>query len=118
MNEFVIVLCMALLAAGVALRFKRIGAITQSLADPGLDDETKRELARGLSSHRPEFRAWLIGLGWLLFVCGAFGAMACSSRDFSQFMTACGLGFALLSMPIVLRELDPDAPKVGTSKRR
>ncbi|MBL8729530.1 MAG: hypothetical protein JNM25_13940 [Planctomycetes bacterium] len=105
---------------------RRLDLLEQALRHPALDEGTRAELLKVLAArpggrpdHRPEAATagrgdwWHLlwfGPGWILFVLGGcmLGARALSlapGADLETFLPMTITGFAMLTLPLALREL-------------
>ncbi len=105
------------------VRMRRYELLAESLRDPGLDAATRADLLRVLAH---DHRGWLwralrspglwkvlwSGCGWLLFVLfsAMVGMQACGLRlvpgnGLAVLVFPAAVGFAMLSLPLALREL-------------
>lgn len=105
------------------VRVRRYELLAESLRDPGLDAATRADLLRVLAH---DHRGWLwqalrspalwkvlwFGSGWFLFVlCSAMvGLQGCglrlvASHELAVLVVPAAVGFAMLSLPLALREL-------------
>jgi hypothetical protein len=110
----------------VDIRLRRLEALTDALRDPGLDPATRAELLRTLArEHNGGLGRWLFaqlqrrelwrglwfGAGWLLFVIGALLSLASVfylveiSRDRGPLFAMSAIGFAMITLPLGLREV-------------
>ncbi|MBM4060938.1 MAG: hypothetical protein FJ265_07555 [Planctomycetes bacterium] len=119
----VIALIVGLLVArsgrGHALRMKRLQVLQEALRHPQLDDATRRELLavlgqehrRGSAGRLARFGyAAFLGVSWLMFVAGGAGWIYSEFvdlrwRDAEPFIVLTIAGFALLTLPVAVREL-------------
>lgn len=103
---------------------RRIDLIEKGLQDPTLDAATRAHLLRSLADERIEvpsalwrlvtgaafWRGLWFGTGWMIFVVGT-GLLVAEALDFTRGLNepitiaATLLGFAMLTLPLGLREL-------------
>lgn len=100
------------------LRMQRLQLLQEALRHPQLDEATRRQMLEVLGSEHRLPMAMLLRLGyiaflsvaWLLFlvggVCWILGQVqGWSWRDMEESMVATIVGFALLTLPMAVREL-------------
>lgn len=97
-------------------RQQRVEALEQALANPSIDRATLQQLAQQLTGAKaptPPSRigyAWLLGIGWLTLFTGIgvwiLGGMTRDSESSAAGILVVLIGFALVTYPFALRELE------------
>ena len=123
-------------AAG-ELERRRLDLLEKALQHPALDDATRAELLRGLARtqadqgmsliqrlarQRDLWRTLWFGSGWLLFVVGgcllgAHAAHVVQGFRVESVLAATIAGFAMLTLPLGLRELQARSERTSTARR-
>lgn len=113
------------------LEKRRLELLEKSLEHPGLDEATRADLlrvladgagARGPTQRNRVVRTVWFGLSWLAFVIGGcmLGANALSltpGLDSRPFLVIAITGFAMLTLPMALGELQARGHRPATTER-
>lgn len=126
---FAFIVAMVLVQNRAKERRERLRVIEEAIRDGHMDPATRQDLVAELTGRRPPApqtpanaqagrrTRWVFGAGWLGMCLGG-GLMMAGDRDaWEAGVVIIAIGFALVSLPLALREFERERGRARTSDR-